>query len=84
MWGTLSARLGCEPCVAGRLGFEPRVAYLGHRLIVTVCVPCLLERDSSPVWHGVPAVPGRVRPTASISSMKTMHGAFFLACETRS
>ena len=67
-----SARLVAAMQMMPGLPSKPSISV---RIWLSVC-----SRSSLP-----PAMPApRCRPTASISSMKMMHGAFFLACPKRS
>mmetsp|Transcript_24162 Transcript_24162/g.62249 ORF Transcript_24162/g.62249 Transcript_24162/m.62249 type:complete len:299 (-) Transcript_24162:152-1048(-) len=69
-----SARLVAATTITPRLPSKPSISV---RIWLSVC-----SRSSLPPmpWPE----PARCRPIASISSMKMMHGAFFLACEKRS
>mmetsp|Transcript_19462 Transcript_19462/g.48999 ORF Transcript_19462/g.48999 Transcript_19462/m.48999 type:complete len:325 (-) Transcript_19462:330-1304(-) len=71
-----SARLVAASTMTPELPSKPSISV---RIWLSVC-----SRSSLPPPPPPPPPPARCRPTASISSMKTMHGAFFLACSKRS
>mmetsp|Transcript_19464 Transcript_19464/g.49008 ORF Transcript_19464/g.49008 Transcript_19464/m.49008 type:complete len:325 (-) Transcript_19464:330-1304(-) len=73
---SMSARLVAASTMTPELPSKPSISV---RIWLSVC-----SRSSLPPPPPPPPPPARCRPTASISSMKTMHGAFFLACSKRS
>mmetsp|Transcript_30793 Transcript_30793/g.64887 ORF Transcript_30793/g.64887 Transcript_30793/m.64887 type:complete len:233 (+) Transcript_30793:1015-1713(+) len=71
-----SARLVAAMTMTPALPSKPSISV---RIWLSVC-----SRSSLPPPMPPREAPARWPPIASISSMKTMHGAFFLACEKRS
>mmetsp|Transcript_30792 Transcript_30792/g.64882 ORF Transcript_30792/g.64882 Transcript_30792/m.64882 type:complete len:233 (+) Transcript_30792:1015-1713(+) len=72
----MSARLVAASTMTPELPSKPSISV---RIWLSVC-----SRSSLPPPMPPREAPARWPPIASISSMKTMHGAFFLACEKRS
>merc|ERR1719426_622020 len=73
---SMSARLVAASTMTPELPSKPSISV---RIWLSVCSRSSLPPP--PLW---PPPPQRAPPMASISSMKTMHGAFCLACSKRS
>mmetsp|Transcript_29564 Transcript_29564/g.63638 ORF Transcript_29564/g.63638 Transcript_29564/m.63638 type:complete len:232 (+) Transcript_29564:1414-2109(+) len=72
----MSARLVAASTMTPEFPSKPSISV---RIWFSVC-----SRSSLPPPIPPPPPPARAPPIASISSMKTMHGAFFFACVNRS
>ena len=86
---------GTTTCLSKRPGRSKAGSRTSGRLVAaTMMIPSLASKPSISTsnWFSVcsrssfwlPRPAPRLRPTASISSMKTMHGAFFFACSNMS